>query len=68
LPCDLLLDEEGYRACEPELQVMLTACELCMYVIGWIDADTCFLDDLCPDGHHRVECDANASAPTTVSS
>lgn len=64
LACEVLLDEGGYRACEPELRAMLTACGLCMFDYGWIDADTCYLDDLCPDGHHRIECDAQTCVCT----
>jgi hypothetical protein len=59
LPCDVLQDGDSYRACEADLRVMLTACGLCMFMLGWVDTETCFVDDLCPDGHHRIECDAD---------
>lgn len=64
LPCDVLQDEGGYRACDRELRAMLTACRLCHGLAGWIDQDTCFNDNLCPDGLERIECDAQSCVCT----
>lgn len=64
LPCDVLLAEAPQRACDPELRVMLGACGLCTGGAGWVDADTCFMDELCEDGLLRVECDATTCVCT----
>ncbi|MFZ6177277.1 hypothetical protein ACOXH8_01000 [Nannocystis pusilla] len=64
LSCEVVQDDGGVRACEPELRAMLEACSLCHSDAGWLDLDSCFIDDLCPEGLRRVECDASSCVCT----
>jgi hypothetical protein len=57
LDCEALADDSGYPSCDPELRVMLGACRLCRGSAGWVDHETCYMEDLCVEGLRRVECD-----------
>ncbi|MBK7827965.1 hypothetical protein [Nannocystis sp.] len=59
LSCEILLGDNPSRACDPELRAMLTACRLCNISGGPVDANSCYSDELCPDGLLRIDCDNN---------
>ena len=59
LSCDVLLSDHPDRACDPELRAMLTACRLCHNSGGPVEPNSCYSDELCPDGLLRIDCDDN---------
>jgi hypothetical protein len=65
LSCESLQAEDRERACDPELRAMLTACQLCNLGGGWVDEGvSCYVDQLCPTGLERIECDADVCVCT----
>lgn len=64
LSCEVLEADDSERACDPELRAMLKACSLCHHSGGWVDADSCHIENLCPDGLVRIECDADVCVCT----
>lgn len=66
LDCEALGDQDSrYRACEPRLRSMLAACALCRTESsGWVDEGSCHIQELCPDGRERIECDADVCVCT----